>query len=761
MKLPIPLAGLLVVLALGQAWEPVLAQGGASHRPPPPPQDPPPGGRRPEPPPDSPPDGRRGRRPEPIPDPPPEPPPGPPGAPPRPGPTSPPAPPRPGDASPPPRNPPPGPGAFPPPPPFVGGPGPGSDAPGGIGFPGSIGPSTGLFDDLAHEDWTLWWHYNQAPYLDLKRHLYARATVSGSDDFFLGHGERDLVHDSLRPSAAVVHERVVPALLAALRRERNPEILSAALVALGKIGEVAGAEQGALAKAIRPFLARGNQEVAESAALALGILGSDASVAVLLDLVHDSERGQELVRSSRVPERTRAFAAIGLGLVGHRTRDEQLRRVIAAHLTELLEGPNDALPDVKIAAISALGIVPIEVRPDAPRPGPGGDARWGDSDASTLHVISRRTQIAYVLGWLDPREVRRGKRQWQVQAHAPTALARLLDGAPDGLKEPVVRALLARLEYHAEGPVELQQSCALALGAVADADGDELDAEIRERLAAAIGFADARTRRFALIALAQAGGRAGAGGDPLAGTPGCTELLLRTLARGDAGLRPWAALGAGVLARSLREGADAGDPAGVSASLLAATRDARRPNEIGAYALGLGLLRDPRGGPLLVDKLRDFSADDVLGHLSIGLGLLRERTAIAPITELVRDSEYRPELLARVAVGLGLLGDKDVVGELLEMLRGARSTASQASCARALGIVGDVRSLDGLLAMLEDTELTETARAFAAVALGAVCDKEDLPWSAKLTTGVNYLALPPTLAGEGLAGEGRGILEIL
>jgi len=657
-----------------------------------------------------------------------------------------------GSAPPPPAGPS-GPGGANAPPPATpaGGASPGGNAgtPGaGAQGPSGNSPTSGGFDAQAIEHWTLWWYFNQAPYLDLKRQLYARATVTGSDDFFLGHGAEEAAHDSLRPSAVVVHDKVAPALITALRRETSPDILTSCLVALGKLGERPG--ESASTKAIFPFLARGNQEIAETAALSLGILGGEGSAPILAELLFDSERGQELVRSSRVPLRTRAFAAFGLGLVGHRTADAELRRVIAAHLIDVLEGPDHATHDLKAAAISALGIVPIEVRPNAPRAG-----RWGRSDASTPHVISRRTQIAYLLGWLDPREMRRQHRAWQVQAHAPAALARLLPGAPDAVKEPVVRALMAPLRPYSKAEAEIQQGCVIALGEIGDADLDETDAAIRERLEGALGFGDARARRFALIALGQIGGRPGGGDAALAGAPDCSKVLLETLARGASGLRPWAALGVGILGRAL---IDVGDPSstGLAESLLAAARGSRRPQEVGAYSLALGVQRHAQGGELLLEKLREFSGDEARGHISVALGLLRERKAIGPITELVRESEYRPELLSHAAVGLGLMGDKDVVGELIEMLRSARGTASQASCATALGIVGDVRSIDPLLEMLGEGALTETARAFAAVALGSVCEKEDLPWNAKLAVGANYLAATPTMVG-----EGRGVLEIL
>ena len=65
---------------------------------------------------------------------------------------------------------------------------------------------------------------------------------------------------------------------------------------------------------------------------------------------------------------------------------------------------------------------------------------------------------------------------------------------------------------------------------------------------------------------------------------------------------------------------------------------------------------------------------------------------------------------------------------------------------------------DGLeaLEMLRDQRLTQTARGFAAVALGMVCDKDMLPWSDPLSVGVNYRATTSTLTG-----GSTGVLDIL
>ena len=141
---------------------------------------------------------------------------------------------------------------------------------------------------------------------------------------------------------------------------------------------------------------------------------------------------------------------------------------------------------------------------------------------------------------------------------------------------------------------------------------------------------------------------------------------------------------------------------------------------------------------------------------------MRESAGVPGVEFLVRcssrskKSKYQPELLRSAAVGLGLLGDKQLVPDLIEMLANAQGLSAQAAISSALGFIGDSRSLDPLITMLEDSQKTDLARGFAAVALGIVADKEELPWNSKVAVGINYRANTTTLTD-----QKGGILDIL
>ena len=59
-------------------------------------------------------------------------------------------------------------------------------------------------------------------------------------------------------------------------------------------------------------------------------------------------------------------------------------------------------------------------------------------------------------------------------------------------------------------------------------------------------------------------------------------------------------------------------------------------------------------------------------------------------------------------------------------------------------------------ALLLDTSISQLSRAFAAVALGGIADKELLPWNSKIAVNTNYRASVETLTN-----KTSGILDIL
>jgi len=647
--------------------------------------------------------------------------------------------------------------------------GPASPAPGGATSPGPAGPPSpgGLGSPGAEAvsglggasapltEWTFWWEFNKEPYLELKSHIHAGGTRSGTDDWFLGHGERRESKGSLAPTRTQIRDSIVPALIEALDEETDNDVVTGCLIALAKIGDAEGEDgssrfEGILAK----HLSSKTQEISETAAVALGILANDASVGTLTELLSDSPTGRSLVGSGEVSFRTRSFAAYGLGLIGARTESEEVRQRITRTLVRRIETDDTSSRDLQVACLIALGQVPLETIEPATPPTPSEKGEQQVIDPSSCRI----GQLEYVLAFL-----RDDENRYLVRAHAPTALVRLLQGLEPERFEPykttVAEDLLERIRARSKEPREVVQSCVLALGLLGDLDDDPLDARIRKALEdVPKDQSDQLARHFAQIGLGEVGGRLGSGRGVDDGLAQVVKALSGQLVRGRGELPAWAALGIGVLGNELARGSRT-PPARVELVRAVRSRlaDERSPKALGAYAIASGMLRDVEASPILLDKLARTSDVEARGYVAVALGLMQDVSATDAILGIVRESRYKPELLKQAAIALGLLGDERIVPELLAQLEASNSLGAQAAVASALGFIGDQRSVDPLIAMLRDPEITPRARGFAAVALGIVADKEDLPWNSKIAVDLNYTAATETLNDT----AGTGILNIL
>ncbi len=656
-------------------------------------------------------------------------------------------PPPPGGGSTPPPPPPP---AMPPPPRDPAPSAPPSGAPvSGPNMPGSAGPgpatgavptgarmpiSVATGGDLGPDttSWSMWWHYNRDAFLDLKAHVEANSPATGGDA---------TVSTSVRTS------RGIDSMVAALGRERNRDLMSSLLVGLARsCDDLALARAPRMASLFAPFLADPDQEVAETAAAALGILRHEAALPDLVALLHDDAAGRKLAGGERVPTRTRAFAAYALGLAAARSEREDFQAFVAHHLQRELEATGHARSaDLPAACVLALGLVPLPLEArELPKTG---SARRSDDG------IAPRTRASQVSGLV---EILRDTQQHdRVRAHVPDALARLADGAAADLREDIAREITALLERAGREPAEVVRGAVLALGRLGDADSDAADLRVRGALKRAADSSDMQMRLFALVSLAQVATRRGTAEDATPVQSEVQKFLLERFARGKNRERSWAALSLGILEHGRIAQGQPGSPA-VRAALRRELGESTAPDQVGAIAIALGLAQDHgavRGLLAQLDELRDPIGR---GYVATALGLLGLPEAIPPLRAILVKSRYQPELLRESAIALAMLGDNDLVTTLVDNLRQAKSLASQASVARALGFAGGLNAVEPLAKMLEDSSLTAGARGFAAVALGMVCDRERVPWNARLSFGVNYLAAPPTLI-DGQA----GILDIL
>ncbi|MBM4061761.1 MAG: hypothetical protein FJ265_11805 [Planctomycetes bacterium] len=595
-----------------------------------------------------------------------------------------------------------------------------------------------LEDDLTR--WEFWWEFGKDPYLRLREAVGGRGALGGSDDALLnprlGHRARNL-----EPTSAADRTRIAEALVAVLQDARDRDTISACLVALAKLG-CNGAGRGLFQLTV-PFLASNDQELRETAALALGISGQldETTTGLLSSLARDDETGRKACGRSEVNERTRAFAAFGLGLLLRRCDEVAVARRVVDGLLPALRAEG-AGRDLQVAAIEALAQFPRD---------------WSAPGAVLL-----REAIVDELGAFYRRPLPPGLQL--VQAHVPPAIAHLVrPGEPRAAHWQKVFAadLAASMAYTGDADPaakvnpHVAQSCALALGHLSAPWTDERarDHELCALLLRAYrSHRDQQVRSFALLALGHAGGELAR-----------TRLVAELATAGAVLERPWVAVALGVLgARERAEAARAGrtavaDPT-VGKALRAALEDTRNGQVLGAIAVALGLC----GEEVAADSLRELlrrhqKRDDVAGYLCIALGLLGDHLAAGEVRELLRGAERRPELLLQSARALGLLGDHEVVPELCRQLESPDpSLARLSAAAAALGQIGDRRSIEPLLRMATNPHLTPLTRAFAVVALGSIGDKDPLPWNTAYATVTNYRAATSTLT-DGSA----GVLDIL
>jgi HEAT repeat protein len=602
----------------------------------------------------------------------------------------------------------------------------------------------GAEDLVEPTSWSWWWEFNKEPFLELKQSIDHGDPRSGDGSSFLGRDARGLVGAGLPPTRQQIRETALPTLLEALRKSRQADVLSATLIALGRLGdELEDESRIAIEQALLPHLEHGTQEVPEAALLALGLLARDGSAMLLSDVLLEREAGKQALGGGRIGLRSRSFAAYALGLLGRETEREDVRRFIVHSLGLALAADDSATPDLGSACVLAMGIVPLR-----PASRPLSERR---SD-SAPPASSREGQIETLR-----RVAADDDRQRVVRAQAVISLGRLLsdsDVLPE-VRSSVAVELIRLSQAKSKAPREVKQSCAVALGHLGRADEDAADQRIREHLVELVTMeADVSTRHFAMLALARASTRSATAEAP--GREQTRRFFLKQLARGRSHMQRFAALSLALLER----GAAASGEVPAADSMAALRRkfnDARTPTDQGLYAIALGLARDVEAIDGMRRILARSSDDQARGHVAVGLGLLGAREAIPELKELMQDATYRPSLLEDTATGLALLRYRQAVPELVTRLADAKSLASQSALARALGRIGDSRSVVPLSTLVGSPRATDRARGFAAAALGMACDADRLPWTTPYALGGNYVAAPITLRDS----QGQGLLNLL
>lgn len=623
-----------------------------------------------------------------------------------------------------------------------------------------------------HTDWQLWWAFNRDRFMRFTN-IHTGAAMTGSDEFYLGSGQQNAGPIGGRASDTVIDGALSSALLKGLQKGGSNEFCQSALVAMARVG---GKNQESFDWVTEWFLANGTGPMHPTAAFVLGLTGDASRIEMLREIALNTVKGCEFITGEgkrttvRVPMATRSYAAYGLGMIGTRTSDRQVRQDIVKTLIEILEDDSAEANDARVAAMIAMGLVPLHVDDDVVA------CYCGTCVVPDPHT-SLRPQVTYLMRYFT------ASKEFDpiLRAHTATTLGRLVaarqEGMTERMKEGIAEVLIRSLEKSSRQPKEVRESAVLALGLIGDADNDNNDRWIRWSLKRSIRSGGDMEKRFAMISLGEIGGHPGQGEEPYAGLSNIRKELGRQLSSGKKREKPWAAMALGLLGHELRAKGQDLDPV-VDAALVSSMQSAKRVGDLGAYAVALGLRRNEGATPRLLRKLDTAKDEAARGYVAMSLGMVGAREAIEPLQEALLAADGEPLLQARAGLALGMLGDSSVATALLEVLnapppppgngkRGADEVykramdsyeATQIAAVNALGYIGDKRGVEALCQIVLDVddEHSVAVREAAIVALGFCGDRTSRPWRTALTMGTNYVAKTKTLT----SGEGTGVLDL-
>ena len=179
-------------------------------------------------------------------------------------------------------------------------PGPGSPT---TGAPMPVGPTYGgptTPGGFAADQtrWELWWEIHRLAYLDAKHAVHGDEAARDPIDTNTRRVTRPLKGELLD---------IAELLKKTLETSSSKDVSSACLVALAKLGVDGSGFK--LVDVLRRELDDNEQELRETAALALGISQRREALPLLLHLVRDDQEGRRMVGRGSVDDRVRSFAA--------------------------------------------------------------------------------------------------------------------------------------------------------------------------------------------------------------------------------------------------------------------------------------------------------------------------------------------------------------------------------------------------------------------------------------------------------------------
>ncbi|MCB9831447.1 MAG: HEAT repeat domain-containing protein [Planctomycetes bacterium] len=568
----------------------------------------------------------------------------------------------------------------------------GPTSPPRVGNPagGVPGVSVGLGRKKASSpslDFGRWWQLQRDLHVDVRARYHGAAGrgLTGNADQPEAGGE------ALRPGDA--DREAIRRGLEALRAD--PAFEAAVLMALSEAG---GDEQArtALASELRAALGRKNARHRGFSLLALGRSGAPAAVPDLVAVLGDQPEGRKLLgESSRVPADLRAMAALALG----QTADAAAARALLQALDDESAGLDGRC--AAVLGLASLGRERIATEEILPRLGALAEdesvpAVLRQQALAALGAIGDRGAVALAL---DPLKRFRGSVETR------RAAARTLANLGRGLERELFDVLAASARRDTDAGT--RQLAIAAIGEISAHDRD-------------LGAAETEARRELI------------------------DEVGRFLSDGVTGFfkqksdRPFYAVAAGLHAST-----HPGHRAALVTELTALMTEGKRVEDRAAAALGLGLSGSAAARPALRALLAEKEAPMVAGYAAEALGLLADGESVATLLALALESH--DEFVAYEAtVALAATGRVEVQPALIAALGAARSESRRAALVRALGLMGDRRSIGALLEIAGDGGRNLELRQRAVSALGLILRESGRPWSLTWRLGLDPSSSQPS-----------------
>jgi HEAT repeat protein len=477
--------------------------------------------------------------------------------------------------------------------------------------------------------------------------------------------------------------------------------------------------------------------LSEVAVLSLGVLGGVRASATLSSILIDDKAAQKAMRTTRIPIRARALAAYSIGLLcdGRESSVQTLHAV--HHLSAVLQDEGTRYADLQTACVLGLGLVRFP-------------QFSGEDDLSLGRSLSEPVESLIAL--LENKRTRDA-----IRTHAPTAIARLVAGGPESLRQRAAHVLLEHANRSKEKKDAVRHSSLAALGLIGTAGPDGIDKKIRAGLTQALRGGQSLERNFAALALGQVGGRMGS--DPAASMDGASEVakaLSHMLVSGKSRQRPWIGLALGVQGHGMLR-SKMQLPREVLSSLAMRVQETRTPQDTSAYCLAAGLARSTQAQKSVEEDLDRVHDDSLRAKIALSLGLMGASTSRELLAREMDESSHKPQMMEQAGLARHLLGDTTLVPDLIEKLGECDCGFSASGVTQALSWTRDPRAVAPLLKMARDKQRSNSERAAAVIALGRLADDDPLPIARKLAHGVNYPAAPATLTDP----TGYGVLDVL